>query len=403
MIGTIDATQKQVTVIGGGIAGLLAAYQLTRQGYEVSLFEALPRVGGLIRTHTTPLGISEEAAHTLIVTQKMETLCKDLDVDLVALTERSKKKYILRAGKQRRFPLSLSEASQLLFRCIFYRSNAVTSSPTSTLENWGSHFLGQAGVDYLLDPLTRGIYGTNPSSICVGAAWPKAVIQAGARLIPTLRKNRTRQKKSFSATPCGGMETLIQKLEYYLVSQLGSRFQKNMYVENLPLQNNIVLCVPAYEASRLLRKTKPKLAQALADIRYTPLVTVTAFVSEKDRARIPKAMGVLIPEKENRDCFGILFHDDSVTLIFGTPDEDIPALCRRELREILGIHGTLLHLEVHPKPRAIPVYDSQVLEAWDIAKKDWCREPSHVLFGNYTGQVSIRGMVESLNFKSYSG
>ncbi len=42
---------QQVCVIGGGIAGLCASYELHRRGYRVTLLEATRRCGGRIRTH----------------------------------------------------------------------------------------------------------------------------------------------------------------------------------------------------------------------------------------------------------------------------------------------------------------------------------------------------------------
>jgi formate dehydrogenase major subunit len=43
------ATGKRVAVIGGGPAGLTAAYFLTRKGHEVTIFEAAPKLGGALR------------------------------------------------------------------------------------------------------------------------------------------------------------------------------------------------------------------------------------------------------------------------------------------------------------------------------------------------------------------
>ena len=37
MIGTLDSSCKEATVVGAGIAGMLAAYSLDRRGYRVTL------------------------------------------------------------------------------------------------------------------------------------------------------------------------------------------------------------------------------------------------------------------------------------------------------------------------------------------------------------------------------
>lgn len=43
------ATDRKVAVIGAGPAGLTAAYYLALQGHEVTLFESMPQVGGMLR------------------------------------------------------------------------------------------------------------------------------------------------------------------------------------------------------------------------------------------------------------------------------------------------------------------------------------------------------------------
>ena len=45
-----NSTKAKVAIIGSGPAGLSCAYQLGRQGYQTTIFEALPDIGGLLRT-----------------------------------------------------------------------------------------------------------------------------------------------------------------------------------------------------------------------------------------------------------------------------------------------------------------------------------------------------------------
>jgi NADPH-dependent glutamate synthase beta subunit-like oxidoreductase len=46
---TDETHPEKVAVIGSGPAGLSCAYQLARRGYPVTVFEAFPRLGGMLR------------------------------------------------------------------------------------------------------------------------------------------------------------------------------------------------------------------------------------------------------------------------------------------------------------------------------------------------------------------
>jgi NADPH-dependent glutamate synthase beta subunit-like oxidoreductase len=46
---TAEKHQEKVAVIGSGPAGLSCAYQLARRGYPVTVFEAFPKLGGMLR------------------------------------------------------------------------------------------------------------------------------------------------------------------------------------------------------------------------------------------------------------------------------------------------------------------------------------------------------------------
>ena len=58
----------RAAVVGGGVAGLTAAYRLLQGGHEVALFEAGPELGGLVRTFDTPGDPLECFYHHLFTT-----------------------------------------------------------------------------------------------------------------------------------------------------------------------------------------------------------------------------------------------------------------------------------------------------------------------------------------------
>ena len=54
-----------------------------------------------------------------------------------------------------------------------------------------------------------------------------------------------------------------------------------------------------------------------------------------------------------------------------------------------------MELVINRWRRAIPQYSTALPNVWRTARETWCAEPGRILFGNYTGQVSLRGMIES--------
>lgn len=416
MIGTLDKNNREVTVIGAGIAGMLASYYLDRRGYRVTLIEEKNRAGGLIRTTYTDEGIAESAAHSLIATPAVLDLCRDLNVPLVEPRKEAKAKYIVRDGRLRKFPLSIPEVLSTLAHAAFVNS---VNDNAQSLEAWGQRHLGQPAVDYLLTPLVRGIYGVQPAELGVGAAYPAWRVPHGQTLIGSfLKKRKTKEEKQTKkrVAPQLGMGHLVKQLEVQLQSRLGPRFRKDERVNSLPVAPNLIVATPAYNAARLLENDSWKLAQQLQSVKYTPIVSVTVFVERSAFTNPVEGVGVLIPACEDRSCLGILFNSSSFTkrvtdeeklasftvMMGGTSqaqwlnatDEDIELRIRYELKSLLGIQD-ISSVFIHRWPTALPQYSTALPDVWQYARTTWSAVPGRMLFGNYTGQISLRGMIES--------
>ncbi len=406
MIGTLNPKYREATLVGAGMAGLLAAYALDQKGYRVTLIEAQSRAGGLIETRSTPWGIAEKAAHSLLATPAVLQLCRDLDVKLIEVEKKSRAKFILRNGKLRRFPLNPAETAAALCRfawnSVTQKLKTSTSDPSLTLESWGLKNFGKPTVNYLLNPFVRGIYGAHPSLLSIHAVLGNS------------------RKRTFGkmVAPENGMSALTQALERRLETRLNDRLKRGERLSTLPDVPNLILCTPSDSAAFLLRTMDSSLSATLTQIPYTPLISVTIFIQKSAFKRFRPGVGVLVPEAENQGaCLGILFNSrafknrvnhegeiESLTLMLGgsiqagllsESDQKILSLVEKSLNDILGFDGSLLHAEISRSPRAIPQYSPALLHSWEVAKNGWCSEPGRILFGNYTGQVSLRGMIET--------
>ena len=421
MIGTLDPKHREVTIVGAGIAGMLAAYALLKRGYSVHLLEEKERAGGLIRTTRTEYGIAESAAHSIIATAAVRDLCRDLGVELIEPRRESRAKYVVRDGHLRRFPLTIGETFSTLRHAAFARAS---NGATENLESWARRHLGGAALDYLLTPFVRGIYGVQPFELGVTTAFPFLDIPSGKTLLTTVlrrhrnhsaRKGGDRSKKQRVA-PRFGMGDLVGRLERRLEERLGSGFRKQEKINELPDSPNVIIATPAYAAAELLRSAAPELAAKLMTVRYTPIVSVTTFVDRKAFDHPIHGTGVLMPACENTKSLGILFNSSSFaervtaesrfasfTVMMGgasqpqwlkASDEEIWRAIKLELSSLLGIrepHAVV----IHRWPAALPQYSTELPQVWLHARATWCSTPGHLLFGNYTGQISLRGMIES--------
>lgn len=142
--------------------------------------------------------------------------------------------------------------------------------------------------------------------------------------------------------------------------------------------------------SSLITRRAPRLSAALEGVRYTPIVSVTAFVPTSNFTRPVKGMGVLAPPREGRKSMGILFNSSafegrvfdesryaSFTVLFGgtsqpgwvdASDEEIGRAVSEELNTLLGIKGEPAELVINRRPRAISQYSTALPNVWRTAR-----------------------------------
>jgi oxygen-dependent protoporphyrinogen oxidase len=420
-------------VLGGGFSGLLSAWHLARGGWKVDLVEGSDRLGGLISTAKLEHGIAESAAHSFLASSDVRELCAQLNVPLLQVRKNSRARYIIRNGAPDRLPLRWFEMLELGLSLVGERADGEHSSSNSslTLEKWSRYFLGDPALEYLVNPMVRGIYAARPSELSVSAAFPKIQVDEGSSLLGSLfaQKGQAKGKssgKSGMVVPASGMQGMIDAFVTELRASPNVTLRTGMRVSSLEAVSapNLITTLPAYALSRVLAVDgHEEEASACARVSYAPLMSVTAILKKDAFSRVPCGVGTLVPELEEGNgwkCLGVLYTSSSFvgrvkdearhvscTLMFGSTahpeylawsDEEVEAEVISTLARLHGLRGgseALEDLRIHRWGQAIPVYNSDLQNAWTTLSNGYFSRPGRLAFGNWTGQVSIRGMIES--------
>ncbi len=418
MIGRLDPEHKSATIVGAGASGLLIAYALKTRGFAVRVLEASERTGGLIDTRDTPSGPAETAAHSLMVTPEVQEWFDRLGVRLIPVNPDSRARFIWRNGKMRRFPLTAGEALRTIFR-FFSRPRKPIDPETATLADWCEAYLGVPALRYLLAPFVTGVFAASPKELHLASAFPSLVPEFPERSLFSnlLAKRKTGDEKKprpRMMAPEGGMRRMIERLS----ENLSEEIELNSPVANLPDAKNVIVTTPAEELAELISARDPASSQALREITYSPLITCTVFIPGSSFSKKPpRGVGVLIPRNEGLRILGVLFNSSSFSgrskqegvhsytvMIGGTsdpealklPDPELTDLIRRDLVRLFGLRGETDSIEITRWQRAIPVYSRAIARARSVLESGFCATPGHMVFSNYSGEVSLRGLIRSL-------
>ena len=411
-IGPMPKEGCHVHIAGAGIAGLLAGWYLKKAGYTITIFEKNNRPGGLIHSTQSAYGLTESAANGILWSQDMHALCKELQLEPIAANKDASKRYILRNGNLRRIPLNWNEIPPLLYRLL--RSYTLTSNDLN-LDTFGNKVLGKSVTQYLLQPAMYGIYGSDIAHLGVRAIFPdfytdisqgKTLFQAVNNLRPVKVKDVPKGLHSFSH----GMQSLVDALYFQLQNDVKLNTEAP-----LPDNNVFTLCtMPAWAAAQWLMPVMTKIAQTLKSIEYAPLVSVTVICKQSDFTHLPKGFGVLIPPQEKYTLLGVLLNhvifpdrviDEkyvSLTCIMGgkgrtdisdNSDDAIMKIVSQELKRLFGLQVPPIEYAVHPYKYALPLYSNDLADCWVTLGQQLSDEKHSLSFlGNYTGEISIRGM-----------
>ena len=323
-------TAASVVVIGGGISGLAATYELQRRGIDVRLLEASDRLGGVIRTDRFDGWVIDGGPDSLLVQKPAAVaLCRELGLgDRLVPTLTPRTAYILRDGHLHPipegsflgFPLRVSAlaASSLFSLRGKARMACEIVAPRSrgdgdeSIAAFVRRRFGREAVEYLAEPLLAGIHAGDVDRLSVRALFPRLVDaerQSGS-VIRAFRSLRVKPSPNgaFMSLP-GGIGELTDRLAATIPAShvsLSTRVTGISHAGNFVIDTDagtihakaVILAVPAYAAGGMLGGINVALAALCEEVSYASTATV-AFGYRRDQIDHPmRGSGFVVPRAE---------------------------------------------------------------------------------------------------------
>ena len=437
----------RIAIVGGGIAGVAAAWQLARNGHShVTLFEASPRLGGIVETVQRD-GFTIECGPDAFVTEKpwARLAAEDLGLtaELIPSNDEQRLNYVLSGGKLVPIPRDMrmmvptnlvAIAHSPLFTEQARKSYAAEPSRADELrraipdgdESVADFILRHFGPEVLAKigaPLLSGVFGGDVARLSVRAVMPAfvAMEREHGSLIAALAA-RTAKPAAVFTTLENGLGTIVDRM----IAQIPPEWiRRNTAITAVAQVNSgwhirtasgeeafdvLLLCTPAHITSHLLEPVDSRIAELTRMDASSAVVVALAF---NEWFELPPGFGFLVPTGEASQLLACTFVDQKfghrvppgsrlLRAFFGgeaakriatLSDDEIAKLTHRELAAILGDLPTPAFSVVRRWPRSLPQYEvghlDRMAELFTLAAS----QPNLWLLGNAYRGVGLPDLI----------
>ncbi len=435
---------KKIAIIGGGIAGLTAAYYLKKKGYSPTLFEASSQIGGVIQTKNIEGYTIEKGPNTILLSdQRTIDMIDDLGLSIEDASPESKIRYIVKNGKCVALPMSLgsfittplfSLSTKLKILTESFRRNKPLGDEESVSQFIIRRF-GKEVLDYAINPFIAGTYAGDPDSLSIEHAFPQLydVEKQHGSIIGGFfkeRKNKNPFKiKRRTISFLGGISTFTQKLaeqcrDSIIIQSHVTDISKNeneyaiTFTQNNEeksfICDNIICSTPAHALKKITIDGKPfQDFNELSTINYPPVISVSLGYNSEEIPHDLSGFGALVPKCENMNILGVLFSSSLfknrtpqgkslLTVFMGgsrhpqhidlEKDERL-SLIYGDLQKLLGIKSQPVFTHESEWKKSIPQYHVGYGHYKSILNLVEAKLPGFYFAGNYVNGISIQDTI----------
>ncbi|MGW6705674.1 protoporphyrinogen oxidase [Streptomyces sp. NPDC054956] len=324
---------RSVIVIGGGISGLAAAWQL-RGLADVTVLESHAQVGGKLRTGTIAGITVDEGAESLMALRPEavelaaavglgEALCDPAKAPTTIWTNGALRP--LPPGHVMGVPTDPASliGTGLLSPEGVERVAAEETLPATPLTEdcsvtaYLSARFGQEAVDRLVEPMLGGVYAGLADRLSLRAAMPRiaALAEQGTPLLPALRRMRAAGAPRSAAVAVQGVVGGAGRFPAAVAEACGARILTGTTARSLQRTagdrwrvqamtgdgaltmeaDAVVLALPAFAAAELLRPHSPLAEAELSAIPHASTAVITMAFSRAQAHFLPRGNGFLVP------------------------------------------------------------------------------------------------------------
>jgi oxygen-dependent protoporphyrinogen oxidase len=404
-------------IIGAGIAGLTAAYELVKAGERPYIIEPGP-IGGMLRSQQQQ-GFTLECGPNVIVERpEMTELLRELRVSdsVCHPSVNPYGQYVWYHNKPVKVPagpagvfasplFSLGAKLALPFK-VFIPGVLPREDADYSIADFFAPLIGRHATSSLLDPVLKGIYGGDVDALSARSIFPGlwGSGQEGRSIFGYMTSRSSRGKPPIMVLR-GGIQRLtetlwknisshVQHLEVQAerISSLAAKRYRIALSDGRHIEvDGCIVTAAGKRAAPVVSHLYEGLSDQLLAMRYASLTAVHLSVPRSERL-IPGAFGVLFPAGMPLDLLGVMFNSlifphvapaerHVVTVMLGGAqagerefsESEVRAALPALLRELLGIGG-IEFLNMVRWNGAIPQFSKghyKVVEALDACEHDF--------------------------------